>query len=151
MAPLRFVGLVLVAIAAALAIPQIAGAALPVPLPAGTPEPDLNQPPARASEPIVLHGIDFPSWSARSNQTAKIPLTDVFDCPTVSGRDDWQHNHYTPPDVDTGGIGQGTAVHRLPGFRWASKRGRFVQFRFQVGEAFPRYLDNDASGFAAYS
>src|SRR3954454_25402597 len=105
MSPTRFVGLVLAAITVALLAPRLAGAALPIPLPGQTPQADLNAGPARVAEPVVLHGDDFADWSARSNQTAKVPLTDVFDCPKVSGRDDCAHNHYTPPDLDTGGIG----------------------------------------------
>jgi hypothetical protein len=152
MASLRRAALVPAAIAAALAIPGLAGAALPVPLPGGTPDTSVNQPPARAGEPVVLHGLDLGSWSVRSNQTAKIPLTDVFDCPKVSGRDDCRHNHYTPPDVDTGDkLGKGYPVDRLAGFRWDSSKRRFVQIPFQADEVFTRYLDNDASGFAAYS
>jgi hypothetical protein len=151
MSPVRFVGLVLAAIVAALVLPQLAGAALPIPLPGGTPSTDLNQPPTRVAEPVVLHGIDFADWSARSNQTVKVPLTDIKDCGKVSGRDDCAHNHYTPPDADTGGIGQGADVNRIAGFRWDAKHRRLVQIPFQVDEVFTRYLDNDASGFAAYS
>jgi hypothetical protein len=151
MVPHRLAGLALAAIAVALAIPHLAGAALPVPVPGQVPQPELNRGPARAAEPIVLKGVDFPDWSARSNQTAKIPLTDVFDCPKVSGRDDCKHNHYTPPDVDTGGVGTGADVGKLAGFRWDAKAKRFEQIPFQVDEVFTRYLDNDASGFAAYS
>src|SRR4051812_47931531 len=127
MSPLRFVGLVLAAIAVALVVPRAAGAALPVTLPGQTPQADLNQPPARAGEAIVLRGVDLPDWSARSNQTVKVPLTDVFECPKVSGRDDCRHNHYTPPDVDTGGFGTGADVHRLAGYRWDPRRHRLVQ------------------------
>jgi hypothetical protein len=151
MSPLRFILLVYVAIALALVAPALARAALPVPLPGQTPGTDLNQPPGRAAEPVVLHGVDFADWSARSNQTVKVPLTDIFDCPKVSGRDDCRHNHYTPPDADTGGIGSGADVDRLAGFRWDERKRRFVQVPFQVDEVFVRYLDNDASGFAAYS
>src|SRR3954452_17586398 len=151
MSPTRFAGLVLAAIVAALVLPQLAGAALPIPLPGGTPSTDLNRPPVRVAEPVVLHGIDFADWSARSNQTVKVPLTDIKDCGKVSGRDDCAHNHYTPPDADTGGIGSGADVHRLAGFRWNARRHRLVQIPFQVDEVFTRYLDNDASGFAAYS
>src|SRR5215212_4751304 len=141
MSPVKFALSVLVAIAAALALPQLAGAALPIPLPGQTPQPDLNRPPARTAEPVVLKGVDFGDWSARSNQTVKVPLTDVFDCPKVSGRDDCEHNHYTPPDADTGGIGSGADVHRLAGFRWDPRRRRLVQIPFQVDEVFTRYLD----------
>ena len=127
----------------------VVAAALPVPLPGGEggPGPDLNAPPVRAGEPVVLRGIDFPQWSARSNQTVKLPLTDVFECPRTS-RDDCAHNHYEPPEVDTGGAGT-TPVDELAGFRWQD--GEWVQVPFQVDEVFTRYLDNSASGFAFYS
>jgi hypothetical protein len=150
MSPLRLTWLAVAALACALAVAPAAGA-LPVPVPGQTPSGDLNRPPARASEAVVLHGADLADWSARSNQTVKVPFTDVFDCPKVSGRDDCEHNHYTPPDLDTGGLGKGADVGRMAGFRWDARRARFVQIPFQVDEVFVRYLDNDASGFAAYS
>ena len=123
-------------------------AALPVPLPGGAAGPDLNAPPARATEPVVMRGIDFPDWSVRSNQTAKVPLTDVFECPETS-RDDCAHNHYEPPDADTAPHQPaGPPVGRFTAFRW---EGRWVEVPFQVDEVFTRYLDNSASGFAIYS
>src|SRR4051812_16910144 len=134
----RFVLVVLAAVAAA--------------APAAGQAPDLNQPPARAAEPVVLKGSDFGSWSVPANQTAKVPLTDVFDCGLAADRDTCAHNHYAPPEVDTGDrLGRGADVHRIAGFRWDARRGRFVQIPLQVDEVFTRYLDNDASGFAAYS
>jgi hypothetical protein len=112
--------------------------------------PDLNQPPARASEPVVLKGSQLGSWSAPANQTAKVPLTDVFSCGLAADRDTCAHNHYEPPEVDTGDkLGKGTPVGTLAGWRWNGQR--FVQIPFQVDEVFTRYLDNSASGFAAYS
>jgi hypothetical protein len=120
--------------------------------PAAAQAPDLNQPPARASEPVVLKGSDFGSWSAPANQTAKIPLTDVFSCGLAADRDTCAHNHYEPPEVDSGDkLGAGTPVGSLAGWRWDAAAGRFVQIPFQVDEVFTRYLDNSASGFAAYS
>src|SRR5881275_3683178 len=59
------------------------------------------------ADPIILTGLDFPQWSARSNQTAKLPLTDLASCsgtvdPSRGGSpNDWvvantdcQHNNY---------------------------------------------------------
>ena len=89
MSPVRFVILFLVVVAAAVAA-SVAQA------------PDLNQPPVRASEPIVLKGSDFGDWSAPANQTAKVPLTDIFSCGLAADRDTCAHNHYEPPEVDTG-------------------------------------------------
>src|SRR3954471_10582669 len=108
--------------------------------------------PADASQPVVLKGSDYGSWSAPANQTAKIPLTDIFECGLAADRDTCRHNHYAQPEVDTGNkLGDGTPTDRLAGWRWDTRRGRFVQIPFQVDQVFTRYLDNDASGFAAYS
>src|SRR3954454_14625875 len=108
--------------------------------------------PADASQPVVLKGSDFGSWSAPANQTAKIPLTDIFDCGLAADRDTCQHNHYAQPEVDTGNkLGNGTPTDKLAGWRWDARRKRFVQIPFQVDQVFTRYLDNDASGFAVYS
>jgi hypothetical protein len=101
---------------------------------------------------VVLKGSDFGSWSAPANQTAKIPLTDIFDCGLAADRDTCRHNHYAQPEVDTGNrLGDGTPTDRLAGWRWDTRRKRFVQIPFQVDQVFTRYLDNDASGFAIYS
>ena len=152
MPPLRFIALVMLAIAGALLVPHLADAALPVPLPGQTPQPDVNAPPTTVDQPVVLKGVDLGSWSVPANQTVKLPLTDILDCPQPSNRDNCQHNHYANPEVDTGErLGRGYPVHRLAGWRWSRRRHRFVQIPFQVDQVFTRYLDNDASGFAAYS
>jgi hypothetical protein len=105
-------------------------------------------------DPIILTGLDFPDWSARSNQTAKLPLTDVKDCNGTidpsrgSSPNDWlvadpdcAHNNYVTPEVDTGdALGDGMPVDRLFGYRWNGKE--FVQIPFQVDETFTRYLDS---------
>src|SRR3954463_14638947 len=66
------------------------------------------------ADPIILTGLDFPQWSARSNQTAKLPATDLESCsgtvePNGSDPNDWlhqdencAHNNYAKPEVDTG-------------------------------------------------
>jgi hypothetical protein len=66
-------------------------------------------------------------------------------------RDDCAHNHYAEPEAETadGLAPKGEPVDRLLGYRW--ERGRWLQVPFQVDEVFERYLDNSASGFAAYS
>src|SRR6478735_8291497 len=59
------------------------------------------------ADPIVLTGLDFPQWSARSNVTAKLPATDLKDCSGTidpsrgSSPNDWlvqddncAHNNY---------------------------------------------------------
>src|SRR3954447_24813334 len=130
----------------------VVAAGLALAAPAAAQSPDLNQPPARASEPVVLKGSALGNWAAPANQTAKLPMTDLFDCPQVDNRDDCAHNHYVQPEVDSGDkLGTGADVDRLAAFRWDAARGRFVQIPFQVDEAFTRYLDNSASGFASYS
>jgi hypothetical protein len=149
--------LVLAALAAAVAAGSSASAAVPVV--------DPTVPAKHDADPIILTGADFPAWSARSNQTAKLPLTDLQDCAgTVdpsrgSSPNDWlvadqdcAHNHYATPEVDTGNsLGDGTPVGRLLGYHWNVKAKKFTQIPFQVDEMFTRYLDNSASGFALYS
>ena len=126
---------------------------------------DPTVPAKHDADPIILTGLDFPQWSARSNQTAKLPLTDLQKCsgtvdPSRGGSpNDWlvadegcDNNNYATPEVDTGNtLGDGTPVKQLLGYRWNDKAKRFTQIPFQVDEMFTRYLDNSASGFALYS
>jgi hypothetical protein len=125
---------------------------------------DPSVPAKHDADPIILTGLDFPQWSARSNQTAKLPLTDLESCSgtvTPNGTDpnDWiqqdqncAHNNYATPEADTGdALGDGTPVNQLLGYRWNDKAKKFTQIPFQVDEEFTRYLDNSASGFAIYS
>jgi hypothetical protein len=112
-------------------------------------------PAARDSEPVVLTGQDFPGWSVPANQTVKVPLTDLVDCPTLN-TDTCSHNHYADPEIDTARANGpvGTPTNRILGYRWnpkAGPTGKFVQIPFQVDEVFTRYLENSASGFAPYS
>jgi hypothetical protein len=109
---------------------------------------------ARDSEPVVLKGSAFGTWSVPANVTAKAPLTDLA-CHSpqdpTSG-DDCPHNGYVKPEVDTASAQpSGTPVDKLLGYRWDAKHGRYEQVPFQVDEVFTRYLDNSASGFAFYS
>src|SRR5947209_8904299 len=145
---------VLLGLLAALAVAVPAFAQVPIQLPTGSlpQSPELNAPPAdpRAAEPVVIHGADLGSWSVPSNVTFKLPLTDLLTCPQPSGRDNCMHNHYAAPDADTkNALGDGTPTNRFLGYRWNGRR--FVQIPFQVDQVFTRYLDNSASGFAAYS
>ncbi|HEX4718887.1 MAG TPA: hypothetical protein VH300_10185 [Thermoleophilaceae bacterium] len=140
--PWRPVVAAVAALAAALATAVMAQGASPVvdPTVAANHDPD----------PVILTGLDFPQWSARSNVTAKLPLTDLLDCPP--GSTECDHNHYAAPEVDTGdSLGDGTPVDQLLGYRWDARKRKFVQIPFQVDEMFTRYLDNSASGFAIYS
>jgi hypothetical protein len=147
----------LVALAAALVAAVTALGASPVV--------DPSVPAKHDADPIILTGLDFPQWSARANQTAKLPLTDLQDCSGTidlsrgGSPNDWlvadgncQHNNYATPEVDTGNaLGDGTPIDQLLGYRWNDKARKFQQIPFQVDEQFTRYLDNSASGFAIYS
>src|SRR3954453_22167039 len=126
---------------------------------------DPSVPAKHDADPIILTGLDFPQWSARSNQTAKLPATALKDCAgTIDpsrgpSPNDWlvadtdcRHNNYAQPEVDTGdALGDGTPVDQLLGYRWNDKSKKFQQIPLQVDEMFTRYLDNSASGFAIYS
>jgi hypothetical protein len=140
--------------AALLGVATPAAAQLPFPIPSGG-TPDTNKPVTpRSTEPIVMTGASFPAWSAPANQTVKVPLTDFKDCPNPVDRSSpgCRHNHYEPPDVDTGDPTKaGTPTDRILGYRWDDKHKKFVQIPFQVDEVFTRYLDNSASGFSGYS
>src|SRR5436305_2969210 len=148
-----------VAAAVALALPNLSGA-------------DSSQPPvanpavpaARDAEPMILTGSDFPGWSAPSNVTFKLPLTDLQYCTPqfdpssgsqlpFSSPDCDQHNGYSPPDFDSQQYApqQGVPVDKLLGYRWDPASKSFKQIPFQVDEVFTRYLTNPASRFAIYS
>src|SRR3954452_8701349 len=102
------------AVAAALATAVTALGASPVV--------DPNVAAKHDADPVILTGLDFPEWSARSNVTAKLPLTDLQKCagtvdPSKGGSpNDWlvadqncDHNHYSTPELDTGNAaGDGT-------------------------------------------
>src|SRR4051812_22230369 len=132
---------------------------------AASPLVDPTVPAKHEADPIILTGLDFPQWSARANQTAKLPLTDLEDCagtvdPSRGGSpNDWlvadsdcAHNNYATPEVDSGDtLGDGPPIDELLGYRWNDKSRKFTQIPFQVDEQFTRYLDNSASGFALYS
>src|SRR4051794_26695513 len=135
------------AVLVAVLVPALAWGALPLPVV------DPTTPAARDTEPVILTGKDFPDWSARANATVKLPLTDLIGCNEAQNdRDECAHNHYEPPEVDTGGtLGEGVATDRLLGYRWDPAAKSFRQIPFQVDEMYTRYLDNSASGFAVYS
>src|SRR3954453_3502198 len=79
------------------------------------PTADPTVPAKHDADPIILTGANFPQWSARSNQTAKLPLTALQKCSGTgapsrgSSPNDWlvadqgcEHNHFEQPEVDTG-------------------------------------------------
>jgi hypothetical protein len=134
---------------AMLALPGGAAAQLP-------PLPELNAPPNRDTEPIVLRGADLGrSWSVPSNQTARLPLMDIPDChnqdnPSID-RGDCDNNKIEEPQADTrDALGAGQPVDRIVGYRWTAAEG-WRRIPFQVDQVFTRYLDNTASGFSFYS
>src|SRR4051812_37109300 len=135
-------GLVAALISVAGSVP--AAAQLPFPIPTGE-QPDPAGPVTpRATEPIVMTGTQFGTWAAPANQTVKVPLTDFKDCsnPVDRSSPGCRHNHYEPPEVDTGDPTKaGTPTDRLLGYRWDDKHKKFVQIPFQVDEVFTRYLD----------
>jgi hypothetical protein len=147
----------LLALSLLLALGTIGGPAL-ARAASALPGPDLTVAAGHEVDPVILTGADLPDWSVPANQTAKLPLTDFAACPTMvplQPADDCSHNHYAQPELDTSGAQDaaiaGTPTNRFLGYRWDPARGRFVQIPFQVDEVFTRYLDNSASGFAAYS
>jgi hypothetical protein len=104
----------------------------------------------RDTDPVVLTGASFGTWSAPQNFTGLLPLIDLTQCQTFDEK--CAHNHYVDPTVDTEDkLGQGTPIHRLLGYRWDTNSNSWKQIPFQVDQVFARYLDNSASGFSVYS
>jgi hypothetical protein len=119
-------------------------------LPGGLP--DLTVAAKHDTEPIVLKGTAFGTWSVPANQTVQPPLMDLVDCPPGTDTNTCDHNEYADPAVDTSSDAiQGTPVSALLGYRWDPASRSFVQIPIQVDEAFTRYLSNEASGFSIYS
>jgi hypothetical protein len=139
------------ALLVALILPNLSPAQLPG-IPA-TPGTDVNKPPVRDSQPVILTGASFPGWSAPANQTAQPPLIDLTTCQSFDEK--CSHNNYAPPAADTSNVsnssGLATPVNELLGYRWDAKAKHFKQVPLQVDEQFTRYLDNAASGFSVYS
>jgi hypothetical protein len=139
--------LILAAVATLAAAAVPAHAQLPVP---GVP--DLTVTAAHDTEPIVLKGAEFGTWSVPANQTFQPPLMDLVDCPPGTDTNTCDHNEYAGPAVDTASDSvQGAPTDRIIGYRWDAKTSSFVQIPFQVDELFTRYLSNEASGFSIYS
>ena len=139
---------VLLTLALILALPAVASAQTAVPVPGDGAAP--NPPAKRDTEPVVLRGSDLPAWSARSNQTLRVPFVDFTTCQSFDEKCD--NNNYAEPHADTGAIlGGGIDTGRLLGYRYDAARKTWKQIPFQVDEVFTRYLNNSASGFAIYS
>ena len=135
------------ALTAALAVP----AAIALNPASALPVVDLTVSAERETEAVVLTGQAFAEWATPSNITAKLPGTDLLDCPPGSDTNECGHNSYVEPEVDTAEVAApaGTPVDQLTGWRWDGEA--FLEVPFQVDEVFTRYLDNSASGFAIYS
>jgi hypothetical protein len=139
--------LILAAAATLAAVAVPAHAQLPVP---GLP--DLTVTAKHDTEPIVLKGAEFGTWSVPANQTFQPPLMDLVDCPPGTDTNTCDHNEYADPAVDTASDSvQGVPTDRIIAYRWDPGTSSFVQIPFQVDEMFTRYLSNEASGFSIYS
>src|SRR5690348_2850420 len=119
--------LILAAVAALTAAAVPAHAQLPVPLPL----PDLTVTAKHDTEPIVLKGVHFGTWSVPADQTFQPPLMDLLECKPGSNTDTCHHNEYAKPAIDTASDKvQGVPVDRLLGYRWTGTH--FEQIPFQV-------------------
>ncbi|MFP5352723.1 MAG: hypothetical protein ACLGIB_09190 [Actinomycetota bacterium] len=117
---------------------------------------------ARETEPVVLTGASFPTWSVPADITAKAPSIEGKQCliaksapeqfpPVLWSDENCTHNQYEDPEVSTGEHSplEGKPIDRLLGYRWDGER--FVEIPFQVDEMAQRYLSNNNSGFAFFS
>ena len=64
-------------------------------LPGGLP--DLTVTAKHDTEPVVLKGASFGTWSVPANQTVQPPLMDLVDCPPGTDTDTCDHNEYADP------------------------------------------------------
>jgi hypothetical protein len=152
-------------------IGAVTASAFAVPAATAQTVPDYNAGDGGIVEPMVLKGSDLAGWAVPANQTARLPLVDLF-CwtggdgsvpdPTSGGGSDignlgdnsnCPHSHYAEPHVDTSKVAApaGTEVDRLFGFRWDPYQKKFLKIPLQVDEVFTRYLNNEKSGFSLYS
>ena len=129
---------------------------------------------AFGTQPVVLTGQDFPTWSSGPEVTARAPQvpndygtynsqadqpsSTQSDCysnnarPDNNGSTDASHNDHncfqgSQSPVRT--VLKGVKPASLRGYRWDG-RG-FVQIPFQVDTMWEHYLTNNASGFSFYS
>lgn len=155
---MRIRSLLLVAAFVATAAPVIGQADTPVAV-------------VRSTEPVVLQGSQFPSWSAGPDPTFREPQTpteyETADLqqylPEQARSDCYQPGTQWNPydDSDNGdhscvqdsriprNPNEGAPVDRLLGYQWNGTG--YEQIPFQVDERFVRYLSNNKSGFAFYS
>ncbi len=129
---------------------------------------------AFSTQPVVLSGQDFPTWSSGPEVTARAPQVPndygVYnsqanqpsgtqsDCyqsnpqPDNNGSTDANHNDHncfqgSQSPVRT--VLKGVKPDGLRGYRWNGRQ--FVQIPFEVDTMWEHYLTNNASGFSFYS
>jgi hypothetical protein len=147
-----------------------AAGANPLPGPGG---PTVNVS-AFATQPVVLTGQDFPTWSSGPEVTARAPQVPndygtynsqanqpqgtQSDCysnnpsPDNNGSTDSSHNDHNCFQGSQSPVRtalKGAKPASLRGYRWDGHR--FVQIPFQVDTMWEHYLTNNASGFSFYS
>src|SRR5581483_8185581 len=96
------------------AVGVLAGLAVPAAHAVG-PVVDPTTAPARDTEPVVLQGSAFGTWSAPADATAMAPDPDGAEC--IGGQDaKCTHNQYEQPTATTGDtLGTGVPVDKLLG------------------------------------
>ncbi len=129
---------------------------------------------AFATQPVVLTGQDFPTWSSGPevtfrapqppndygvyNSQANLPSNLQSDCyqqnpkPDVNGSTDQNqgdHNCFQGSQSPVRTVLKGVSPGSLRGYAWDGRR--FVQIPFQVDTKWEHYLTNNASGFSFYS
>lgn len=129
---------------------------------------------AFATQPVVLRGQDFPTWSSGPEVTARAPQAPnsygtynsqanqpsslQSDCyqsspnPDVNGSTDanhGDHNCFQGSQSPVRTALKGVKPESLRGYRWDGRR--FVQIPFQIDTKWEHYLTNNASGFSFYS
>ncbi|MBW3662893.1 MAG: hypothetical protein KY469_07315 [Actinobacteria bacterium] len=113
--------------------------------------------PVRDTEPVVLTGDSFPTWSVPADQSVHPGSADGKRCAggidetPVTPDDPCTTNTYEDPWVSSGALApvSGPPTDRILGYRWTGEA--FEQIPLQVDEMFPRFLSNNRSGFAFYS
>ena len=127
-----------------------------------------------ATQPVVLTGAQFPTWSAGPELTARVPQIPNYygvantqadlprqlrsACyqddpkPDVNGYVDTYHDDHScfqPSQLPIRTVLHGVPTGSLRGYAWNGRR--FVQIPFQVDPMWTHYISNNASGFAVYS
>jgi hypothetical protein len=99
-------------------------------------------PAARQAEPVVLTGLDVPTWSRLAAEGA--PAT--YPSGSAAGERD-AHNGTIVVPADP--RGEGVLVDEVAAYRWDGTR--FREIPVQVDERFPYFLANGDSDFGFYS